>query len=105
MTDNIIHSFPSSKIVRSSHEIEIEQGDEKVKRKAAIEDAMLTVDEELMSNENVRGVVVLLFEDGEVPTCKDWFAGDLALSEVYVMLDRIKQDIIKIIEASEEPKI
>jgi|TARA_R110002020_G_scaffold93405_2_gene225342 hypothetical protein len=98
-TENIL-GFPNSKIVRNSDQVRQSKGGHEV-NKEFVNEALFTVTEHINSVENLKGVVILAFEEGTdktIPICREWFAGELSVSEVYIMLDRIKNDLLNTLE-------
>jgi hypothetical protein len=92
MSDNIVE-FPSTTMVRLN-KTELLDHELEEKRKSlliCLEDAILKVKE----NKEIIGGVCLLFEDDN--TMHDSMGGDIGASNLYVMLDRLKDDLMRII--------
>ena len=98
--DENIVGFSNSKIVRNSDQVRKSKGGHEV-NKEFVNEALFTVTEHINSVDNLKGVVILAFEEGTdktIPICREWFAGELVVSEIYIMLDRIKADLLATLE-------
>jgi|15BtaG_2_1085339.scaffolds.fasta_scaffold22872_2 hypothetical protein len=90
--DNILN-FPTSPTIQNISSVLNDQEREE-KRKSAItclEDAIVSIE----NNENLTGVVCLMFEHDNI--MHDTMGGDVSASMLYVMLDKLKKDVMKII--------
>ena len=93
MSDDNILEFPNNTVVQNVSDILTDQ-ERSVKKKALINcltDAIRHVEEE----DNITGGVCLLFEDNG--TMHDSMGGDVSGTNLYVMLDKLKGDLMKII--------
>tara|TARA_R110000782_G_scaffold266155_1_gene360393 strand:+ start:533 stop:853 length:321 start_codon:yes stop_codon:yes gene_type:complete len=93
MSDDNIVKFPNNAIVTVVNDA-LTQQELDVKKKALINclnDAIRKVEE----SDNITGGVCLLFEDNG--TMYDSMGGDVSGTNLYVMLDKLKLDLMKII--------
>lgn len=93
MSDDNILEFPNNTVVQNVTDVLTDQ-ERSVKKKALINcltDAIRHVEEE----DNITGGVCLLFEDDG--TMHDSMGGDVSGTNLYVMLDKLKGDLMKII--------
>lgn len=93
MSDDNILEFPNNTVVQNVTDVLTDQ-ERSVKKKALINcltDAIRHVEEE----DNITGGVCLLFEDNG--TMHDSMGGDVSGTNLYVMLDKLKGDLMKII--------
>ena len=101
--DGNILGFPNSSIIRNAEQVRQKKGGSEV-NKELVNEALFTVTEHINDVKNLKGVVILSFEgeaDNGVPICREWFAGELSVSEVYIMLDRIKNDLLITLESKD----
>tara|TARA_R110000824_G_scaffold12436_2_gene54541 strand:- start:10006 stop:10326 length:321 start_codon:yes stop_codon:yes gene_type:complete len=93
MSDDNIVEFPNNALVRTSSDVLTEQ-ERSIKKKALINcltDAIRNVEE----TDSITGGVCLLFEDDG--TMHDSMGGDVSGTNLYVMLDKLKGDLMRII--------
>lgn len=93
MSDDNIVEFPNNALVRTDSDVLTEQ-ERSIKKKALINcltDAIRDVEE----TDSITGGVCLLFEDNG--TMHDSMGGDVSGTNLYVMLDKLKGDLMKII--------
>tara|TARA_Y100001951_G_scaffold46944_1_gene37123 strand:+ start:2168 stop:2494 length:327 start_codon:yes stop_codon:yes gene_type:complete len=99
MTDVI--KFPIKSIVRSVQNDLPDEDHEKIR--TIVVDAIDEVKGEIINNDDINGVVILAFEGkGKIPKTYNWFAGDLGLSNVYLTLDKLKMELIDVINGMQE---
>ena len=97
---NNILSFPNSVIKSTSHGTPEMDHDHYVRTRKAVYRCMEDLMENIENDDEIVGVVCLSFNKDN--TMQDVMAGDISATNLYVMLDKVKMEVMNIISDTME---